>query len=280
MNKRILIIAAIVFVILISVVLFNIIRRSQSVSSQSTGEKKAKQMFSFSSASALYKEAKEMENKQDFYQAKLLYQQLVAEHSGSPEIMTWQKKLEDLNIKLLFSPALTPKSTLYEIKPGDTLTKIAREFKTTVELIQKANGINDAKIMPGQKIKVWIVPFSISIDKSQNILILKSDEEIIKTYTVATGADNSTPVGKFKIVNKLANPTWFKAGAVVAPDSPENILGSRWMGINMVGYGIHGTTDPQSVGKQVTQGCVRMVNSDVEELYTIVPEGTEVIIAD
>jgi lipoprotein-anchoring transpeptidase ErfK/SrfK len=280
MNKRILIIAAIVFVILISVVLFNIIRRSQSVSSQSTGEKKAKQMFSFSSASALYKEAREMESKQDFYQAKLLYQQLVAEHSGSPEIMTWQKKLEGLNIKLLFSPTLTPKSTLYEIKPGDTLTKIAREFKTTVELIQKANGINDAKIMPGQKIKVWIVPFSISIDKSQNILILKSDEEIIKTYTVATGADNSTPVGKFKIVNKLANPTWFKAGAVVAPDSPENILGSRWMGINMVGYGIHGTTDPQSVGKQVTQGCVRMVNSDVEELYTIVPEGTEVIIAD
>jgi lipoprotein-anchoring transpeptidase ErfK/SrfK len=278
MNKRIFIIAGIIFVILAIFLLFKIIGigRPASVSQ----EAKSKPLFSFSSPSALYKEAKDLENKQNFSEAKLLYQKLVAEHTNSPEIMNWQKKLEELNIKLLFSPALTPKSTLYEIKPGDTLTKIANEFKTTVELIQKANGINDTKIMPGEKIKVWTAPFTISIDKSQNILILKSDEEIIKTYVVATGANNSTPVGKFKIVNKLVNPTWFKAGAVVAPDSPENILGSRWMGINLGGYGIHGTTDPQSVGKQVTQGCVRMVNSEVEELYAIVPVGTEVTIAD
>jgi lipoprotein-anchoring transpeptidase ErfK/SrfK len=278
MNKRILIIAGIIFVILAIFLLFKIIGigRPASVSQ----EAKSKPLFSFSSPSALYKEAKDLENKQNFSEAKLLYQKLVAEHTNSPEIMNWQKKLEELNIKLLFSPTITPKSTLYEIKPGDTLTKIANELKTTVELIQKANGINDTKIMPGEKIKVWTAPFTISIDKSQNILILKSDEEIIKTYVVATGANNSTPVGKFKIVNKLVSPTWFKAGAVVAPDSPENILGSRWMGINLGGYGIHGTTDPQSVGKQVTQGCVRMVNSEVEELYTIVPVGTEVTIAD
>jgi lipoprotein-anchoring transpeptidase ErfK/SrfK len=280
MNKRILIIAGIIFVILVIFVLFKIISRPASLSPESSGERKGKPLFSFSSAPVLYKEAKEMENKQNFYEAKLLYQKLVTEFPNSAEVMNWQKKQEELNIKLLFSPAPTPKSTIYEIKPGDTLTKIANEFKTTVELLQKANGINDAKIMPGEKIKVWTAPFSISIDKSQNILILKSDEEIIKTYVVATGANNSTPVGKFKIVNKIISPTWFKAGAVVAPDSPENILGSRWMGINLVGYGIHGTTDPQSVGKQVTQGCVRMVNSDVEELYTIVPVGTEVTIAD
>ena len=277
MNKRILIIAGVIFVILVVFVLFGVSRRSLSVTH---GSPDLKGFVSYSPPSALYKEAKEMENKQNFYEAKLLYQKLVTEFPNSAEVMNWQKKQEELNIKLLFSPAPTPKSTIYEIKPGDTLTKIANEFKTTVELLQKANGINDAKIMPGEKIKVWTAPFSISIDKSQNILILKSDEEIIKTYVVATGANNSTPVGKFKIVNKIISPTWFKAGAVVAPDSPENILGSRWMGINLVGYGIHGTTDPQSVGKQVTQGCVRMVNSDVEELYTIVPVGTEVTIAD
>ncbi len=276
MNKRILIITGIIFVILVAFISFNIIRKSASVSQ----EKKSNPLFSFSSPSALYKEARDLENKQKFFEAKSLYQKLVTEHSNSPEVMNWQKKLEELNIKLLFSPTLTPKSILYEIKPGDTLTKIANEFKTTVELIQKANGINDTRIIPGEKIKVWTAPFTISVDKSQNILILKSDEDIIKTYVVATGANNSSPVGKFKIVNKLVNPTWFKAGAVVAPNSPENILGSRWMGINLGGYGIHGTTDPQSVGKQVTQGCVRMVNSDVEELYAIVPVGTEVTISD
>jgi len=52
------------------------------------------------------------------------------------------------------------------------------------------------------------------------------------------------------------------------------------MGIDFPGYGLHGTTDPKSLGKQVTQGCVRLSNSDVEELYTIVPIGTEVVIVD
>ena len=66
--------------------------------------------------------------------------------------------------------------------------------------------------------------------------------------------------------------------AVVPPDSPKNILGSRWMGISEPGYGIHGTRDPDSIGQAVTAGCVRMLNEDVEELYAIVPIGTEIAI--
>jgi lipoprotein-anchoring transpeptidase ErfK/SrfK len=87
-------------------------------------------------------------------------------------------------------------------------------------------------------------------------------------------------VGNFKIVNKLINPPWFKAGAVVPPESPDNILGSRWMGFNLTGYGIHGTTEEETIGRQITQGCVRMTNSEVEELFAIVPTGTEVTIVD
>ena len=183
-------------------------------------------------------------------------------------------------MRLLFSNTITPGSVLYEIKAGDNLTKIAKEFKTTPELIEKSNSLSADKIIPGRKIKVWKVPFSILVDKSQNILILKAGEEVFKTYIVSTGTSNSTPVGTFKIVNKLPNPTWFKAGTVVPPDSPENILGSRWMGFDLSGYGIHGTTDPQSLGKQATQGCVRLSNSEVEELYIIVPVGTEVAVVD
>jgi lipoprotein-anchoring transpeptidase ErfK/SrfK len=87
-------------------------------------------------------------------------------------------------------------------------------------------------------------------------------------------------VGTFKITSKLANPVWFKAGVVVPPESPENVLGSRWLGFDNPGYGIHGTIEPQTIGQQITQGCVRMLNKDVEELYAIVPVGTEVEIVD
>jgi len=232
------------------------------------------------SISALSAQASDFLKKGDLLEAKSLYQRLTNEFPNLPEIMNWEKKAEEINIKLLFSPVLTPKSILYEIKPGDSLAKIAKEFKTTTELIIKSNNLKDDKILPGRKIKVWTAPLSIVVDKSQNTIILKTDEEIIKTYIVSTGINNSTPVGNFKIINKLTLPTWFKAGAVVAPNSPDNILGSRWLGFDLPGYGIHGTTDPQSLGKQVTQGCVRMSNSDIEELYAIVPIETEVTIVD
>jgi lipoprotein-anchoring transpeptidase ErfK/SrfK len=103
---------------------------------------------------------------------------------------------------------------------------------------------------------------------------------VVKTYLISTGVNNGTPAGTFKIVNKLPNPTWFKAGAVVPPGSADNVLGTRWLGFNLAGYGIHGTVEPQNLGKSVTLGCVRLANADVEELYSIVPVGTTVTVVD
>jgi lipoprotein-anchoring transpeptidase ErfK/SrfK len=241
---------------------------------------KAARISAHPSVRYLLSQARQLEAKGSLLDAKTLYQKLVNDFPESAEIMDWQKKTEEINIKLLFSSALTPKSILYQIRPGDTLNKIAREHKTTAELIMKSNNISDSLIIPGRKIKVWNAPFNILVDKSQNILLLKNNEEVFKTYIVSTGKNNCTPVGTFKIVNKLANPTWFKAGAVVPPQSPENVLGTRWMGFDLAGYGIHGTTEPKELGKQVTQGCVRLGNADVEELYSIVPVGTEVTVME
>jgi lipoprotein-anchoring transpeptidase ErfK/SrfK len=224
--------------------------------------------------------AKSFEEKGNIKEAKASYKQLLSDFPGAQSVSAWQKKVEELNIKLLFSPVVTKESVLYEVKPGDSLYKIAKQLGTTVELIKASNNLKDDKIVAGRKIKVWNQPFNIYVSKSQNILLLKSGDEVLKTYTVATGANNSTPVGTFKITTKLTNPTWFKAGAIVPPGSQENILGTRWLGLEAAGYGIHGTTDPSTLGQQVTAGCVRMANPDVEELYTIVPQGTVVTIVD
>jgi lipoprotein-anchoring transpeptidase ErfK/SrfK len=248
------------------------LKKQKASSSDIQAENKA-------SLQSLLLQAKELETKNNFLEAKKIYQALINDYPNSGEVMNWQKKIEDINIKLLFSGQLTPNSAYYEIKPGDTVTKIANKFKTTAELIKKSNNLSD-NISPGRKIKVWTEPFSIVVDKSQNTLILKAKEEIIKTYIVSTGKNNCTPVGTFRIANKLTNPTWFKAGKVIPAGSPENILGARWLGFDIAGYGIHGTTEPQNLGKQVTEGCVRMSNSDVQELYAIVPVGTEVTIVD
>lgn len=232
------------------------------------------------SVNNLLNQARQFESKGNLLEEKSVYQKLVNDFPESAQVMDWQKKAEEINIKLIFSSVITPQSLTYQIKPGDTINKIAREYKTTPELIMKSNNLSNSLIIPGRQIKVWNAPFSILVDKSQNILILKSNEEIIKTYIVSTGKNNCTPVGTFKIINKLLNPTWFKAGAVVPPQSSENVLGTRWMGFDLAGYGIHGTIEPKELGKQVTQGCVRLANSDVEELYTMIPVGTEVVIIE
>lgn len=272
MNRRLILIAGITLLLILSVAIF-LLRGKKEPALPVSAEPSV-------SSSDLISQARELESKGTLIDAREVYKKLVNDFSNSNEVMNWQKKVEEINLKLLFSPTVTSGSIMYEIKPGDSLTKIAKEFKTTVDLIRRSNNLNDTVIVPGKKIKVCNAPFNIFVDKSQNVLILKSNEEVIKTYLVSTGANNITPVGTFKIVNKLENPTWFKDGAVVPANSPENILGSRWLGFNLAGYGIHGTTDPQSLGRQVTQGCVRLANADVEELYTIVPVGTEVAIVD
>ena len=220
------------------------------------------------------------ENRQALIKAKELYQKAVENFPDSKDIAKTQEALDNINIKILFSPVVTEGSFAYEVQKGDSLSKIAKKFNTTMEIVAKANDLKGANIQAGKTLKITKTKFSIVVDKSQNILTLKGDGNILKTYLVSTGENFSTPTGTFKIVNKIVDPPWYTSNAVIPPGSPENILGSRWLGISMKGYGIHGTTDPKSIGKQVTAGCVRMRNSDVEELYTIVPEGIEVVIVD
>ena len=222
-------------------------------------------------------------------EARDLYKNAAESITDANKLKKIQEKLEEVNIKLILSPIIDECSTEYVVKPRDALVKIARKFDTTVNLIKRSNNLSSDTIRPRQKLKINTCKFSIVVDKSQNLLFLKKKGEVIKTYSVSTGKDNSTPTGTFHIDrNKLTNPTWYKTGAIIPPDSPDNILGSRWMGLGGVddggveieGYGIHGTTKPNELGKQITLGCVRMKNEDVEVLFDIVPVGAEVIIID
>jgi len=170
--------------------------------------------------------------------------------------------------------------TEYSVQSGDNLTTIAKKNSVTVDMIRQTNGISGDRLNIGQVLKIPTYKLSIWVDKSDNTLILKADEQILKTYSVATGKDNSTPVGAFKIKDKLENPTWYKSGAVKQPGEPDNQLGTRWMGWDLAHYGIHGTIEPDSIGTQATAGCVRMKNEEVEELYRLVPVGTPVTVSD
>ncbi len=228
----------------------------------------------------LYDRAATLRQKGEMMEAKQVYKQISSEYPDYERIESVQTELEDLNMRIIFSNAPAPQAVMHEVQIGDTLGKLAKKYGTTVELIRTSNNLKDDSIRVGQKLRVWMGKFNVLVDKSQNILLLKDGDEVIKVYKVSTGKDNNTPVGTFKITSRLTDPVWFNRGAVVPPDSPQNVLGSRWLGFDIPGYGIHGTIEPETIGQQVTAGCVRMLNRDVEQLYSLLPLGTEVVIVD
>jgi lipoprotein-anchoring transpeptidase ErfK/SrfK len=228
----------------------------------------------------LLAQAAKYESQGDKLKAKEAYDQIISNYPDYDKIEELQDKLGSLNIDLIFSSAQMPQTIFYEIVPGDSLGKLARKYNTTPQLIKRANGLKSDVIRIGEKLRIWTASFNILINKSQNVLFLKSGEEVLKIYHVSTGKNNITPVGTFKIAAKIEKPVWFKNGGAPIPyESPENELGSRWMGFDTdPHYGIHGTLHPKTIGQQVTDGCVRLKNEDVEELFDIIPIGTQVVI--
>jgi lipoprotein-anchoring transpeptidase ErfK/SrfK len=126
---------------------------------------------------------------------------------------------------------------------------------------------------------IFSIPF-IKIDKSLFVIVYDNNNEFL-VLPVAIG-DNKTDTkeGIFKITGKSINPKWYIDNKIYPPylENKENALGIRWIGLSWIGYGIHGTNDPFSIGKDVSQGCVRLQNEDVEILYEKVNVNDEVLI--
>ncbi|WP_117169289.1 L,D-transpeptidase [Paraliobacillus sediminis] len=122
-------------------------------------------------------------------------------------------------------------------------------------------------------------PFVI-VNKQSNQLAFVNEGKVQEVYPVATGAtEELTPNGIHTIIVKAIDPYYRKKD--IPGGDPNNPLGSRWIGFNAKEtdgrtYGIHGTNQPESIGKNVSAGCIRMLNKNVEKLYEQVPIGTKV----
>jgi lipoprotein-anchoring transpeptidase ErfK/SrfK len=107
-------------------------------------------------------------------------------------------------------------------------------------------------------------------------LALLEDGQVIKVYPVAVGAPSSpSPAGEFRIIHRITKPTYYTPGKVIPPGK-SNPLGTRWLGLSLKGFGIHGTNAPRSIGKNQSHGCIRLKNADVEELFRRVEVGDPV----
>ena len=195
------------------------------------------------------------------------------------------------NLQLFTSDQPAPEKVRCVIQPGDTLIGLANRYKSTVPAIERANKLNSARlaIYPGLVLNVYPGPWSILVIKSKFGLVVRNGDRFFKYYHIGTGRQNRTPLGVFRINSKVKEPAWTPPGRPAVPfGNPENVLGTRWLGLQAIektditlkGFGIHGTWQPDSIGTAASEGCVRLKNDDVNELFDIVPIGTRVEIRD
>jgi len=104
-------------------------------------------------------------------------------------------------------------------------------------------------------------------------LAVIEDGNVLAYFSVAVGAAASpSPTGEFEIVNRVANPAYYHDGTVTAA-SENSPVGTRWIGLSLKGFGIHGTNAPRSIGRAASHGCIRLRNRDVEQLYAMLRVG-------
>lgn len=165
----------------------------------------------------------------------------------------------------------------YEVQPGDTLDRIAQAYEVPWELLAKINAVADPqRLRAGDLLKVIHGPFHATIELDQFRLTMWLGGMYAGRFTIGIGQDQSTPTGEFAVLNKVTNPTYYGPQVVDAED-PTNPLGEHWIDLgNRIG--IHGTIEPQSVGRAESRGCIRLRPNEIQDVFDMLAVGSKVTI--
>ena len=208
-------------------------------------------------------------------------------------------RLAKVNDILIFSKEVRPNDPLVGIhvtsREALFYSTIAKKHDITHELMFAINKVSPRKLSYNKKLKYVKGPFIAEVVKSafRMDLFLEDDRGnpiYIRSFDIGLGADDSTPEGAFVIQNKVPNPGWTnpRTREKFDRDDPKNPIGEFWLALkgtddftkNVKSYGIHGTNEPDSVGKQQSMGCIRMLAKDVKLVYhLLIPTKSTVIIS-
>ncbi len=165
----------------------------------------------------------------------------------------------------------------HTVEPGDALQKIAKEHDISWEYLAKLNRTDAKKIRPGQKLKVIQGPFAAVVDLSDREVTIHSHGHFVASFEIGVGQDQPSPVGKFQVIDKQLDPTYYGADGVIDHDDPANPYGEHLLDLGE-NLGIHGTNDDKSLSDTTVPGCIRLRNRDVSDLYDLLISGSEVTI--
>ncbi len=213
------------------------------------------------------------------------------------DAQTVRDTLASVNKQLVFSDEIIPGDPIaesYLVQSGDYLSRIAPRYGIPYQFIERINRIKAERLQAGKPIKVIKGPFHARISKSDyrmDIYVLDPDGQpiYIRSFPVGLGKTDSTPNGAFIVTpnSKVTNPSWRnpRTGEFFAKNNPNIPIGEYWLALkgtdpnteSATGYGIHGTNDPSSIGRQASMGCIRMRDKDIGLVYDMLEGGTSTV---
>jgi LysM repeat protein len=244
-------------------------------------------------------QAVERQNQGHLLEARVMYNEaLHSPETAEQDRAYLRAKLTLISDDLIFGPTLLPDDPYirkYVVKSGDYLSTIVSREQVAVhhKFIQRINRMSNANTLRvGQTLKLPNGVFHAVVNKSDYRLDLYIGEPdstgnrmYVRSFDVGLGEYDSTPEGGWVIKprSKTVNPSWRnpRTGEFFDRDDPDNPIGEFWLGLAgtdpntevLASYGIHGTNEPDSIGRSMSMGCIRMRSSDIELVWEILAEG-------
>ena len=214
---------------------------------------------------------------------------ILSESMGTRQRTLIKGKLTDLAQKWLLSAKVYPGDALcetYKVKQGDNLQRIGRRNAVPYEILMTINKIRKPEsLMEGVNIKVVKGPFHVKVYKSSFTMDLYLQDNLyVKSYPIGLGkVEHETPTGLWavKIGGKMIQPPWTDPeGRVFNADHPDYPLGSRYIelkglegdAVGRTGFAIHGTKEPEQIGKRASMGCIRLHNGNAREVFELLTQ--------
>jgi lipoprotein-anchoring transpeptidase ErfK/SrfK len=210
------------------------------------------------------------------------------------ELVFIKSKLAELSEKWLFSKLVYPEDKLtasYKVASGDMLSTIGKKFNVPYEILMQVNNMTKPEsLQAGVAIKVINGPFHARVYRSTFTLDLYLQNTYVKSFSVGLGKQGmETPTGRWRAKEggKLIQPVWNDpvSGKTYHPEDPDYPLGSRWIALEGIegdavgkkGFAIHGTKNPEQIGMQGSQGCIRLHNGDAILVYNLMTPGQSLV---
>jgi lipoprotein-anchoring transpeptidase ErfK/SrfK len=236
-------------------------------------------------------ESNELVTQGKIVKARTLLNKHLAENFAAPANDSVRQRALELGKQTILGSKVFPDDPLcqtYKIDVGDTFDRIARRNKVPYQFLCKLNPSADPhRLLEGQKIKLVKGPIHLKVIKHDLMMYVFIQDTIFAKYEVCLGKNGKTPEGKWIAEDRIRRPVYVDpdTGETFSSNDPKNPTGGFWVrllgveggAVGKTGFGIHGTTEPETIGKFMSKGCIRLRNAEMAQVFDMLTPGvTEV----